>query len=202
MRPDGDLTDALRRWDGGDERGLGDLLPAVQAEVRRALARLLRRDSDLRAVQPAALVHAACLPLVDARRVTWHQRAQFLSVAARVARRVLVAHARRRAALKRAAAGRPLHIDSGAVSSGNTPALDLVALDDALGRLALLDRRQARVVELRYFGGLLIEEAADVLQVSAAIVRQDWESARLWLYAELRGVSSPSQAGDRSCDTP
>jgi RNA polymerase sigma factor (TIGR02999 family) len=200
MRPDGDLTEALHRWHRGDEQALDPLLAAVNREVRCALARCLRRDSAARRVQPAALAHEAFRRLVDPTRHTWEERAQFLGMAARVTRHVLVGHARRRSRLGRAAVTRAVHLDSGTVPPAGGLELDIAVLDDALCRLALLDRRQARVVELRYFGGLLIEECADVLQVSAAIVRQDWESARLWLYAELRRAASPAQPGVRSCD--
>lgn len=185
MEPGGDVTEALHRWQGGDEQALDQLLAAVYPELRRMAARQLRGERANHSLQPTALVHEVYLRLIDQQRVDWHNRAHFLAIAARLSRRVLVDHARRRQAWKRGMGLRAANLDDVDVAAA-TPAPDLVALDDALQRLAELDPRQARVIELRYFGGLSIEEAADVLGVSSGTVKRDWESARLWLFAELK----------------
>jgi RNA polymerase sigma-70 factor, ECF subfamily len=158
----------------------------VYPELRRMAARQLRAERAGHSLQPTALVHEVYLRLVQQDRVTWQNRAHFLAIAARLSRRILVDHARKRAARKRGLGVRPINIDEIQVPDDVRVGPDLVALDRALQTLAALDARQARVVELRFFGGLSIEETAGVLGVSTGTVKRDWESARLWLFAELR----------------
>jgi RNA polymerase sigma factor (TIGR02999 family) len=182
---DADVTQILQRWQSGDEAALDELLRAVYPELRRVAARQLRAERSGHSLQPTAVAHDVYLRLIDQQRVTWQNRAHFMAIAARLTRRVLVDHARRRAAWKRGLGVRPVPLDGVDVPapSGET---DLVALDSALTQLATLDARQARAVELRFFGGLSIEETASVLGVSAATVKRDWVSARLWLFEQLR----------------
>lgn len=181
-------TELLLAWEAGDPAALDALLPALYGELRAQAARALRRESPGHTLQITDLVHEAYLRLVDQRRVRWQNRAQFLGVAAECMRRVLVDHARVRGAAKRG--GGELAVTLTDVAGPDGPAsedaaVDVLALDDALGRLAALDARQARVVELRYFGGLGIDETAAVLGVSPKTVKREWAVARLWLRREL-----------------
>jgi RNA polymerase sigma factor (TIGR02999 family) len=185
MEGSGDVTHVLHRWRDGDARALDDLVAAVYPELRRQAARQLRGERANHSLQPTALVHEVFLRLIDQSRVDWQNRAHFLAIAARLARRVLVDHARKRAALKRGLGVRPLDIDDVDVPEKHNAETDLVALDEALARLAALDPRQARVVECRFFGGLSVDETAGVLGVSPGTVKRDWTSARLWLFSEL-----------------
>ena len=180
-----DVTQILHRWQGGDDAALDDLLRAVYPELRRVAASQLRAERAGHSMQPTAIAHDVYLRLIDQQRVTWQNRAHFMAIAARLTRRVLVDHARRRAARKRGLGIRPVSLDDIDVPapSGDT---DYVALDSALAHLAALDPRQARVVELRFFGGLSIQETASVLDTSPATVKRDWVSARLWLFEQLR----------------
>lgn len=186
MEAGGDVTRVLNRWRDGDDQALDDLLAAVYPELRRMAARQLRGERANHSLQPTALVHEVFLRLVDQNQVSWQNRAHFLAIASRLARRVLVDHARKRAAWKRGLGVRPVNIDDVDVADGNDAGPDLVALDEALVRLAALDARQARVVELRFFGGLSIEETAAVLNLSPGTVKRDWTTARLWLFSELK----------------
>ncbi len=181
-----DVTRLLQRWQGGDQAALDELIRAVYPELRRLAARQLRGERAGHTLQSTALVHEVYLRLVDQRRVNWQNRAHFLAIAARLARRVLLDHARRRAAWKRGLGVRPIPLEEAEVAAPMTPETDLVALDAALGRLAALDSRQARIVELRFFGGLSIEETATVLELSTGTVKRDWLTARLWLFDQLR----------------
>jgi RNA polymerase sigma factor (TIGR02999 family) len=182
-----DVTQLLVAWGAGDQVAGERLLPAVYAELRRQAARAMRRESDDHTLQATALVHEAYLRLVDQRRVMWRNRAHFFGVAAQVMRRILVDHARGRHAAKRGGDLRQLTI--GHADADATPAaeqgVDILALHDALERLAALDPDQARLVELRYFGGLSIEETAESLGVSPATVKREWAIARAWLRREL-----------------
>lgn len=180
-----DVTQILHRWQGGDNAALDDLLQAVYPELRRVAARQLRAERTGHSLQPTAIAHDVYLRLIDQQRVTWQNRAHFMAIAARLTRRVLVDHARRRAARKRGLGVRPVSIDDVDVPAASGD-IDYLALDSALAHLAALDPRQARVVELRFFGGLSIKETAAVLDISAATVKRDWESARLWLFEQLR----------------
>jgi RNA polymerase sigma factor (TIGR02999 family) len=190
---DHDLTALLQAWSGGDESALNELLPLVYGELRRQAARQLRSQPPGHTLQATALVHEAYLRLADAPG-DWQGRSHFFGVAARAMRSILVDHARARRAAKRGGGGVAVTLGA-AERAGELPDrtadadVDVEALDEALTRLAGLDPRQARVVELRYFGGLSIEETAGVLGVSHATVEREWKTARLWLRRELRGDS-------------
>ena len=182
-----DVTPLLLAWGAGDQSAGERLLPAVYAELRRQAARAMRRESSEHTLQATALVHEAYLRLVDQRRVVWRSRAHFFGVAAQVMRRILVDHARERRAAKRGGGLPPLAL--GDADAAAAPAaeqgVDVLALHEALERLAALDPDQARLVELRYFGGLSIEETAEALGVSPATVKREWAIARAWLRREL-----------------
>ena len=183
-----DVTGLLRAWGAGDAVAGEQLLPAVYAELRRQAARALRREDAGHTLQPTALVHEAYLRLVDQRRVEWHNRVQFLGVAANAMRRVLVDHARGRHAAKRGGGAAPLTLADADVPDAGSPGVagvDVLAVHAALERLAALDPDQARLVELRYFGGLNIVETAEALGVSPATVKREWAIARSWLRREL-----------------
>lgn len=176
-------TELLLRWNDGDHEARDALVAVLHRELRAIAARRLRRERRGHTLQPTALVNEAYLRLVDQTRVHWHNRAQFLSVAAVTMRRILVDHARRRHAEKRDAR-LAVAFDEGLAAAEERQA-PLVALDDALEALARLDARQAKVVELRYFGGLSIEDTAGVLGLSPATVKREWATARLWLRAAM-----------------
>jgi RNA polymerase sigma factor (TIGR02999 family) len=178
-----DLTGLLRAWSRGDRAAEERLLPLVYAELRRQAARQMRRERRPHTLRPTALVHEAYLRLVR-QRETWQNRVQFFAVAARIMRRVLVDHARRHEAVKRDGARRRVTLDEG-VASVKPRDLDVLALEEALRELAELDPAKARLVELRFFGGLGLEETAEVLQVSASTVTREWRLARAWLYRRL-----------------
>jgi RNA polymerase sigma factor (TIGR02999 family) len=159
-------------------------MPRVYEELRRLARQNLRRERPDHTLQTTALVHELYLKLVDQRRVNWQHRTQFFGVAAHMMRRILVDHARRHAAQRRGGGAIKIELDADVAWS---PAVDeeLVALDQALERLATLDARQSRIIELRFFGGLTLEETADVMELSAATVKNEWRLARAWLYCEL-----------------
>jgi RNA polymerase sigma factor (TIGR02999 family) len=178
------VTALLDDWNRGNQRALEQLLPLVYAELRRIAARQLRRERVAHSLQPTALVHEAYLRLVDQRHVGWQSRAHFFGVAAQIMRRILVDHARRHKAGKRGEGVRSVSIDEAReVPAGNE--IPILALDHALGRLEKLDAELARIVELRAFGGLTIEEAAHVLNVSPSTAKRDWRTAKAWLTREL-----------------
>jgi RNA polymerase sigma factor (TIGR02999 family) len=180
-----DLTQLLAAWSGGDRAALEALAPLVEQELRRIAARQLAGERADHILQPTALVNEAFLRLVDWNNVNWQNRAHFFGVAAQMMRRVLVDFARTRHRAKRGA-GR-LHVSLDETADVPVPSRDsdLESLDDALRTLENLDPRQSRVVELRFFGGLSLEETADVLGVSVGTVRRDWSLARAWLFREL-----------------
>lgn len=184
------VTEALNGLAKGDEKALDRLLPVVYQEMRRLAASYLRNERREHTLQPTALAHEAYLRLVGRDNPHYQNRAHFLGVAARVMRDILVDHARRRKAQKRGG-GQPLTLlDEGLLVAGGRP-IAFDDLDQALIDLARLSDRQARVVELRYFGGLTIEETGEVLGVSPATVKRDWATARAWLYRELFGSGAP-----------
>jgi RNA polymerase sigma factor (TIGR02999 family) len=183
-----DVTQLLLGWGAGDRAAEEQLLSAVYTELHRQAARAMRRESDEVTLQATALVHEAYLRLIDQSRVQWSNRAHFFGVAAQLMRRILVDHARRRRAQKRGDGVRPLALDDadGRVSASTEAAgLDVLALNDALERLGELDERQARIVELRYFAGLSIDDTAEALRISPATVKREWAVARAWLRREL-----------------
>jgi RNA polymerase sigma factor (TIGR02999 family) len=180
-----DVTALLLSWSGGEAAAADRLIPVVYEELHRQAACAMRREGNSHTLQATALVHEAYLRLVDQQRVQWRNRAHFFGIAAEVMRRVLVDHARARDAAKRGGGAQRLTLgDALGVPSDGTDA-DVLALHEALERLALLDPDQARLVELRYFGGLNIEESAEALGVSPATVKREWAVARAWLRREL-----------------
>lgn len=188
MRPS-ELTESLRRAAEGDRTALDQVFELVYAELRRQAAGQLRAERAGHTLQPTALAHEAYLRMVGRGEFPWQNRAHFMAVAARAMRAILVDHARRRNALKRGGGVTPERVDT-FVARDDGGAIRFDDLDAALHDLARLNERQARVVELRYFGGLNIEETAEVLGVSAMTVKRDWATARAWLYRELSGFES------------
>jgi RNA polymerase sigma factor (TIGR02999 family) len=178
------VTQLLIEWSGGNREALDRLLPRVYDELHRLAVARLRGERPDHTLQPTALVHEAYLRLIDQRRADWRNRAQFFGVAAAMMRRILVNHARDRAALKRGGAVEKVTL-SEAVEWAGAKDLDVLGLDDALGRLAALDPRKGQIVDLKFFAGLNTEEIAEVLQVSASTVERDWRFARAWLYDAL-----------------
>ncbi|MBW3630971.1 MAG: sigma-70 family RNA polymerase sigma factor, partial [Gemmatimonadetes bacterium] len=171
---------------GGDRQALDQMVPLVYDELHRIAARYLGGERPDHTLQPTALIHEAYLRLINQRQVDWRNRAQFLGVAASIMRRVLVNHARDRAAAKRGGAKEHVSLSLVEAPSGG-PDIELVALEEALGRLGALDARKARIVELRFFGGLTMEEIAEVLEISRATVEREWSFARAWLFVALGG---------------
>jgi RNA polymerase sigma factor (TIGR02999 family) len=178
-----EVTALLRDWSSGDRRALERLMPLVYGELRRLAASYLRAERSDHTLQPTALVHEAYLRLVDQRAVSWTNRAHFFGISAHLMRRILVDHARKRHAAKRAAAYRVTAAPTVSISPDRDP--ELLALDTALLDLAKLDARQARIVELRFFAGLTVEETAEVEGISAATVKREWRTARAWLRREI-----------------
>jgi RNA polymerase sigma factor (TIGR02999 family) len=181
--PEG-VTLLLEKWSHGDRAALDLLMPLVYDELRRLADNYLRRERVDHTLQPTALVNEAYLLMVDQRRARWQNRAQFIGVAAQMMRRILVDHARAVLALKRGGQNFTVSL-SQAERFGQSPDVDLLAIHEALERLAALDADQARVVELKFFGGLTIEETAEVMRVSHTTVEKDWKMARAWLKREL-----------------
>ncbi len=179
-----DVTQLLREWSQGDSAALDALIPLVYAELRRVARHYLQRERSDHTLSSTALVHEAYLRLVKQTDVSWQNRAHFFGIASQMMRRILVDHARRHAYAKRGGGTITLALDD-ALAVAEKREIDLVALDDALAGLAKLDQRQSRLVELRFFGGLSIEETSEVLGVSAPTVKRDWASARAWLFREM-----------------
>jgi RNA polymerase sigma factor (TIGR02999 family) len=186
MAPSPGVTELLRAWSDGDDDALEQLMPLVEAELRRLARAYMRRERPGHTLQTSALMNEAFLRLTDARSVRWQDRAHFLGISARLMRRVLVDHARHRGYHKRGGGAQRVTLHEELVASAD-PALDVVALDRALDALAKVDARKSRAVELRFFGGLSVEETAEVLQVSPDTVKRDWRLAKLWLLRELEG---------------
>ena len=180
-----DITRMLQEWSGGKREALDALLPVVYAELRRQAARFLQRERMGHTLQTTALIHETYLKLVDQRTVNWQNRAHFYGIAAQAMRRILVDYAKTRHREKRGGIGENLPLEAAALVSSGEKSVDLVALDEALERLAEFDRRQAQIVELRYFSGLMIEETAEVLRISPATVKSDWNVAKAWLRREI-----------------
>ena len=182
-----EVTRLLIQLTDGDHAALDELLSLVYAELRRLAASYLRRERQGHTLQPTALVHEAYLRLIDQTQVRWQNRAHFFGVAAQMMRRILVDHARSSQAEKRGGEFQKFSLDENIDVSGER-ASDLVALDEALERLAQLDPQKARVVELRFFGGLSVEETAEVLGVSAPTVKRQWRMAKAWLYGQVQST--------------
>jgi RNA polymerase sigma factor (TIGR02999 family) len=179
-----DVTHLLIQWSKGDAAALDALMPLVYEELRRLAQHYLSREKPGHTLSSTALVHEAYLRLITQRDVTWQNRAHFFGVASRMMRRILVDHARRHGYAKRGGGAMTLALDE-AIEAEKPREIDLVALDDALETLAKLDERQSRMVELRFFGGLSIEETSEALGVSAPTVKREWATARAWLYREI-----------------
>jgi RNA polymerase sigma factor (TIGR02999 family) len=179
-----DVTRLLADWSNGDRQALDELLPLVYEELRHLANAYLRREREGHTLQSTALVHEAFLRLVNQRDVHWRGRAHFFGIAAQMIRRILVDHARAQRAAKRGAGAVRLELDD-AIAVAHQRDLDLIALDDALGRLAMLDERQSRIVELRFFAGLSVEDTAEVMGISTSTVKREWASARAWLFREV-----------------
>lgn len=178
-----DVSQLLRRWSNGDERALDALTPIVYGQLHRLARRYMRRERPDHSLQTTALIHEAYIRLVDYRRMQWQDRAHFFAVSAQVMRRILVDHARRHN-LKRGRGVQHVGLDEAAILAPD-PSIDLVALDRALNALEEVAPRKAKVVELRFFGGLSVDEAATVLDVAPITIRRDWSTAKVWLYREL-----------------
>ncbi len=191
-----DITALLLSWGRGDEAALQQLIPLVHRELHQIARRCLKGERPGHTLQPTALVNEAYLRLVDVRRVSWQNRTHFLAMSARLMRRVLVDFARSRQYQKRGGGGMKVSLDEAhgvAIERGQ----DLVALDEALLSLSAIDERKARVIEMRFFGGLTVEETAEVLEVSRDTVLRDWRLARAWLMQELLNSASRRPDDDR-----
>ena len=182
----GHVTELLRAWSDGDQRALAQLLPLVEAELRRLARIYMGRERRGHTLQPTALVNEAFLRLADARGLRWQDRAHFLGISARLMRRVLVDHARAHGYQKRGGGAQRVTLHEALLASPGQ-SLDILALDRALEALAAVDERKSRVVELRFFGGLSVEETAEALHLSSDTIKRDWRLAKLWLLRELEG---------------
>ncbi|MGA3072438.1 MAG: sigma-70 family RNA polymerase sigma factor [Bryobacteraceae bacterium] len=180
-----DISTLLRAWSNGDQSALERLTPVVYGELHRLARRYMKGERSGHSLQTTALVNEAYMRLVDYERMQWQNRAHFFAVSAKLMRRILVEHARRHN-LKRGGGVQHVSLDHAALVDSDQDA-DLVALDDAMNGLARIDPRKVQVVEMRFFGGLSVEETAEVLKVSPVTVKRDWRAARAWLYRELTG---------------
>jgi RNA polymerase sigma factor (TIGR02999 family) len=185
MQPPEGITELLIDWGQGDQLALEKLMPLVYDELRRLANNYLRREPTGHTLQPTALVNEAYLKLVGQRRVNWQNRAHFFAISAKLMRRILVDHARQRQAAKRGGSDQQRLSITSAETIIKQPEIDLLALNEALDELAQMDPQQGRIVELKFFGGLSIEETAEVLGISHATVERDWKMARAWLRRQL-----------------
>lgn len=181
-----EVTGLLRAWGQGDENALPKLMPLVYDQLHAAARRYMAGERAGHTLQTTALIHETYLRLVDVRRVEWQDRAHFLAVCAQLMRRILIDFARSRGYQKRGGGAHHVNFDEALVVTAQ-PDFNLVALDDALNRLAKMDERKSKVVELRFFGGLDVKETAEVMHVSPDTVMRDWKMAKVWLLRELRG---------------
>ena len=185
MQPNEGITQLLIDWGKGDQAALEKLMPLVYSELRRLAGNYLRRERGEHTLQPTALVNEAYLKLVDQRNPKWQNRAHFFGIAAQLMRRILVDHARQHQAAKRGGAEQQRISLTGAEVLVKQPEVDLLALNEALEELAKMDPQQSRIVELKFFGGLSIEEIAEVMGIGHATVERDWKMARAWLRRQL-----------------
>jgi RNA polymerase sigma factor (TIGR02999 family) len=192
----GDVSQLLQAWTGGDQKALEALTPVVYDELRRLARNYMRRERPGHSLQTTALVNEAYIRLVDYKRMQWQNRAHFFAVSAQLMRRILVDHARRHN-LKRGGDARQVSLEEAAAVTGERTS-DLVSLDEAMNALARIDPRKMQVVEMRFFGGLSVEETAEVLKVSPVTVMRDWSTAKAWLYRELTGGTDDA---NRSMET-
>jgi RNA polymerase sigma-70 factor, ECF subfamily len=186
----GDVTELLLQWSNGSDAALQRLMPLVYEECRRIAARQMRGERVEHTLSPTALVNELYLRLVDQHRTTWSNRAHFFGIAAQLMRRVLVDHARARLAEKRDGGRLVVSLDAADDVATPSPLTDVVAIDEALGRLGQIDPDQQRIVELRFFAGLTVDETAHVLGRSPRTVKREWQLAKAWLFRELRERSS------------
>lgn len=188
------VTQLLMGWGKGDKEALDQLVPIVYDELRRQAARYLRHERVGHTLQTTALIHEAYVRLVDQNNVQWQNRAHFFGIAAQLMRRILVDHARTKKRAKRG--GSDIRVSLSKVNvATKSQDLDVVALDEALERLAGIDEQQSRIVELRYFSGLTVEETAEVLAISPATVKRDWSMAKAWLHREISGEAGKNEQG-------
>jgi len=181
------VTQLLLGWSSGDKEALDKLVPLVYDELRRQAARYLRRERVGHTLQTTALINEAYLRLIDQKNVHWQNRAHFFGIAAQLMRRILVDHARTKKRAKRGGSDVRVSFSEATIKAKGQD-LDIVALDEALERLTKIDEQQSRIVELRFFSGLTVEETAEVLSISPATVKRDWSMAKAWLHRELTGV--------------
>ena len=182
--PTHQVTQLLIAWSNGDQSAFDKLMPLIDEELRRLAHRYMSRERAGHTLQTTALVNEAFLRLVNRKNLQWQNRAHFFGLAAQVMRTILVDHARSHASAKRGGGTRNLELDEALVVS-QQKASEVIALDEALKQLALIDPRQSRIVELRFFGGLTVEEAAEVLHVAPVTIKREWSTAKAWLYHEL-----------------
>jgi RNA polymerase sigma factor (TIGR02999 family) len=185
--PEKNITTLLHAWSSGDDAALAQLLPLVYADLRSRAAAYMRRERRNDTLEPTALVHEAYLKLVDQHRATWQNRGQFFGVASQMMRRILVDRARARRMAKRSGRWARVTLDDG-LRAASPVRVEVLDLDAALTRLAAFDARKCRLAELRFFGGLSLEEAGDALGISMATAERDWQAARAWLLKELRAT--------------
>jgi len=180
-----DITQILRDWTRGESDAINELMPLVYEELRRQAARHLRRENRDHTLQTTALIHEAYLKLIDQRNVEWQNRLHFFAIASQAMRRILVDHARTKHREKRGGNDNKVPLDDALAVGTAERNVDLIALDEALTRLGAIDEQQVRVVELRYFSGLSLEDTADALGISRATAARDWSMAKAWLHREL-----------------
>jgi RNA polymerase sigma factor (TIGR02999 family) len=188
MSNEPNVTQLLRAWRGGDAAAGQQLLPIVYAELHRRAAAAMKREDAGHTLQATALVHEAYMRLVDQRQSEWQNRSQFYGIAAQLMRRILIDHAREHLAAKRGGGAKQVTLSGVDVAADSDDAVEILALHDALEKLAVMDERQAKIVELRYFAGLGVEETAEALEISPATVKREWATARAWLKREMSGA--------------
>ena len=186
QKPPSEITQMLIELTGGNRDVVNQILPHIYDELRRLAGSYLRRERADHTLQPTALVHEAYMKLIDQKQVHWQNRAHFFGIAAQVMRRILMDHARKHTAEKRGGEAEKLPLEEEILIVSHDRSADLIALDDALDNLAKLDEQKAKIVELRYFGGLSIEETAEVMGVSVPTINRQWRMAKAWLHAELQ----------------
>lgn len=187
----GEVTRLLQDWSVGNREALDKLLPLVYNELRRLAHSYLTHERPDHTLQTTALVHEAYLKLIDQRSVNWENRAQFFAISAQAMRRILLDNARRHSAAKRGSGGQKISLDEVATLSSDSANESLIALDMALQQLEIIDSVQSKIVELRYFGGMTIEETAEVLKISPSSIQREWTIARAWLYKAITGAPDP-----------
>ena len=180
-----DITGLLLQWSSGDADALDRLMPVIYEECRRIAAQQIQREHRDHTLDPTAVVHELYLRLIDQRRATWENRAHFFAIAAQLMRRILVDYARARGAQKRGGAALLVSLDAAADTPNDSRAEDVIAIDDALERLTAIDTDQVRIIELRFFAGLTVEDTARVVGRSPRTVKREWQLAKAWLYREL-----------------